>query len=57
MIIAEEIFSFQTSKRKSESENGAFDSGMNNPSKKSKLDLQKTTKIRPQTKAFFESLN
>lgn len=28
-----------------------------NPSKKSKLEQQKATRIRPQTKAFFESLN
>ncbi|XP_031632211.1 claspin isoform X2 [Contarinia nasturtii] len=41
-----------SSKRKSESSMEA-----NNPSKKSKTDILKTEKLRPQTKAFFDSLS
>lgn len=44
---------FQNSKRKSESDVGDAP----NPSKKSKIDSLKLTKVRPQTKVFFESLN
>lgn len=45
------------SKRKSESDMGVTMADAINPSKKSKLEQQKTTKIRAHTKAFFESLN
>lgn len=36
---------------------GATTADAINPSKKSKIEAQKTTKLKPHTKAFFESLN